>query len=43
MFVSHFKPALNTKEDNAEFVLFTQGYYVYCVNKSDLAVFVPCV
>ena len=24
MFVNHFKPSLNTKEDNAELVLFTQ-------------------
>ena len=24
MFINHFKPLLNTKEDNAELVLFTQ-------------------
>ena len=24
IFKNHFKPSLNTKEDNAEFVLFTQ-------------------
>ena len=24
IFINHFKPSLNTKEDNAELVLFTQ-------------------
>ena len=27
IFINHFKPSLNTKEDNAELVLFTKWYY----------------
>ena len=43
IFINHFKPSLNTKEDNAELVFLRNDIMVYGVNKSSLAVFVLCV
>ena len=43
IFINNFKPSLNTKEDNAELVFWRNDIMVYGVNKSNLAVFVPCV
>ena len=40
IFINHFKPSLNTKEDNAELFLLSNDIMVYGVNKSNLAVFV---
>ena len=43
IFINHFKPSLNTKEDNAELFFLSNDIMVYGVNKSNLAVFVLCV
>ena len=40
IFINHFKPSLNTTRDNANWFYLRNDIMVYCVNKSNLAVFV---
>ena len=43
IFIYHLKPLLYTKEGNAKFFYLRNEIMVYCVIKSNLIVFVPCV